>query len=532
MGIVYKSKNKIKTAREYFDKSIEIIEKMRGKQSKDETKTAILEKATFVYDEMIDTLISLNHYKKALEYLDRTKSRNLVEKIQKTAIYPKNVPEEIKKEYKKFRITLRKIENKFLEARGTEIDRLNKEYREAEENYRRIITEISKYDPEFSYKIKTQKIEFEEIKELIDDNKVCIIEFFITDKYTAVFLVKKDCLDVEIIENFKKEDVFKLVETWWKNYRKKNFPEIMEEILSELYSKIFSRINKKLEGIEKIIIVPNRYLFLFPLHSTFYRENSKRKYLIEDYKIVYIPSCSLLKIVKEREKKYGLKNVIYKYNPGNIPFSDIEYKNAINIINAEGYENTTKEDVERNTIEANIVYFICHAVFNPSHPMCSYLLLRDGELYLHHIFNMDFGKSDMVILSACETSKVNLSNVDEFTGFPSGFLYAGANTVIGSMWEVNDLSTAILMKKFLENFIKKGKNKVESLREAQLWMLKADKKEKKKTIEEFLKETIKEVETGKRFAISENMDKEDIDKFIEESSHPYFWAPFVLYGAG
>jgi CHAT domain-containing protein/Tfp pilus assembly protein PilF len=526
IGKVYKSKNDFESAIENFEKSINIIEKIRELQIKEETKTKILEKAIFVYDEMIDTLISLNRYEEALEYLERTKSRNLVEKLQKTIVYPKNVPDKIKKEYEKFRVELREIEDKFPKARADEFGKL----KEIEENYNKIITEISKYDPEFIYKVKTQKIKFEEIEELIDDNKTAIIEFFITHKKSAVFIVKKDYLEVEIIEDFNSENVYKLVEKWNKNYKNEKFPKIMDEVLFELYNKIFFRINKKLEGIEKIKIVPNRNLFLFPLHSTYYKENGKRRYLVEDYKISYIPSCNLLKIIKEREKKESGKNLIYKFNPGDIHFSNVEYENTMNILNAEGYENATKKDVDNSISNAKICYFICHGIFNPLSPMYSHLLLRDGNLYLHHIFNMDLRNCDTVILSSCETSRVNLNIADEFIGFPSGFLSSGANTVIGSLWEVDDFSTTVLMEKFLENFIKKGKNKIDSLREAQLWMLKADREEKLNKAKEILKED--RIKISKRFATSEDIEKEDIDKFIEKSSHPYFWAPFVLYGLG
>lgn len=58
---------------------------------------------------------------------------------------------------------------------------------------------------------------------------------------------------------------------------------------------------------------------------------------------------------------------------------------------------------------------------------------------------------------------------DEHFGLPTRFLFAGSPTVYGSLWTVNDLSTALLMMEACRGLID-GKGKAESLRDAQLWV--------------------------------------------------------------
>ncbi len=65
---------------------------------------------------------------------------------------------------------------------------------------------------------------------------------------------------------------------------------------------------------------------------------------------------------------------------------------------------------------------------------------------------------------------VKLEEGDEYIGLSSGFLYAGAATVISSLWAVDDLSTSLLMNRLYENMIPKKMGNAAALRDAQLWV--------------------------------------------------------------
>jgi CHAT domain-containing protein len=109
----------------------------------------------------------------------------------------------------------------------------------------------------------------------------------------------------------------------------------------------------------------------------------------------------------------------------------------------------------------------------------SYIRSRRGETFyiaecltLEEIFNLRLSKCSLVTLSACETGLTDIrDNTDEYIGLPSGFLYAGATSVISTLWAVNDVSTAILMIKFYELFLSETRPPVAiALRESQLWL--------------------------------------------------------------
>ena len=108
----------------------------------------------------------------------------------------------------------------------------------------------------------------------------------------------------------------------------------------------------------------------------------------------------------------------------------------------------------------------------------------DGRLKVGKLYSMRLD-ADLVTLSACETGLGKVANGDDVVGLTRGFLYAGASTIVASLWKVDDQATAQLMNQFYQRL--KSGDKREALRQAQL-------------------------ETSRQF------------------SHPYFWAAFQLTG--
>ncbi len=72
----------------------------------------------------------------------------------------------------------------------------------------------------------------------------------------------------------------------------------------------------------------------------------------------------------------------------------------------------------------------------------------DSTLYEIYNRSLNLTKTNLVVLSACETNVGLLSNGDEIVGLSRAFIYAGTPSVVASLWRVNDESTQTLMEKF------------------------------------------------------------------------------------
>ena len=103
-----------------------------------------------------------------------------------------------------------------------------------------------------------------------------------------------------------------------------------------------------------------------------------------------------------------------------------------------------------------IVHFATHGVLDSEHPDLSGLVLslvdekgtpQDGFLRMHEIYNLRL-PADLVVLSACQTALGREIRGEGLVGLTRGFMYAGARSVVASLWQVDDESTAELMKLF------------------------------------------------------------------------------------
>ncbi len=169
-----------------------------------------------------------------------------------------------------------------------------------------------------------------------------------------------------------------------------------------------------------------------------------------------------------------------------------EPESAIIYLRQEAREENVKNNPDLS--RARRIHFAAHGLISEPEPEYSGLVLsldedhaEDGILQVYEIFDLRL-TADLVVLSACRTGLGKKLRGEGVIGLSRAFLYAGASSVVVSLWQVADKSTADLMVRFYQGM--EGENdKSESLRQAKL-------------------------------------------KMIESSpySHPYYWAPFILIG--
>jgi CHAT domain-containing protein len=95
--------------------------------------------------------------------------------------------------------------------------------------------------------------------------------------------------------------------------------------------------------------------------------------------------------------------------------------------------------------------------------------VEDGILTAKEIADVDLRGLDLVVLSACQTGLGDISQGEGVFGLQRGFKKAGANSILMSLWEVNDKATQILMTQFYKNLVS-GQSKHQSLRSAQKYL--------------------------------------------------------------
>jgi CHAT domain-containing protein len=160
----------------------------------------------------------------------------------------------------------------------------------------------------------------------------------------------------------------------------------------------------------------------------------------------------------------------------------------------------TEEKAKAITPQARFLHFACHGLLDERFPLNSALALSipehpargqdNGLLQAWEIFESLRLDADLVTLSACDSGLGKEMGGEGLIGLTRAFQYAGARSVLASLWSVADASTAELMRRFY-GYLQQGKSKDEALRLAQVDLIHAP---------------------DKRFA------------------HPFYWAAFQLHG--
>lgn len=152
----------------------------------------------------------------------------------------------------------------------------------------------------------------------------------------------------------------------------------------------------------------------------------------------------------------------------------------------------------------------------------------DECLTLPEIFNLRLPQCRLVALSACETGITDIStNTDEYISILAGFFFAGARNVLGTLWAVNDVSTAVFMIRFYETLLGEKQPPVAlALKQTQEWM-------RSSTVADLLdwvngcalinqqqrQEMIDVLKLGHRNKLN-----------IKRYASPYYWAGFCAVG--
>jgi CHAT domain-containing protein len=197
-------------------------------------------------------------------------------------------------------------------------------------------------------------------------------------------------------------------------------------------------------------------------------------------------------------------------------------------------------------------HFATHGVFDWKDAQQTGLLMKDNaRLTVGALFEAraGLGTPRLVVLSACETGLYDADrNPGEFVGLPAAFLQLGAGGVIASLWQVDDLATALLMSKFYDLNFDKGLAPSAALKQAKAWLRNATRREliayakavskRAHAQQTQLPDLVAALRTGRRSAGSRFRGIWDVlglggghkSATAKPFAHPYYWSGFVYTG--
>ena len=266
-----------------------------------------------------------------------------------------------------------------------------------------------------------------------------------------------------------------------------------------------------LQGVKHVVVVPESVYHLLPLHAL--ALNDAGETLLDRFTVSYIPALSLLSRLRARKPIEQLDAVVAGYTPADPSTPEGRRERAIILGEAQavadrvGCNPILDRDATSLQIKAavqgralRLVHLSCHGRFQTDHPLESFVRLADGRFTARQWMGLRF-RAQLVALSACQTGMSGSLGGDEMAGLSQALLYAGASSLVLTLWSVHDLTTALVMMDFYRRLLGSGGDQcadaASALRQAAL-------------------------------ALRDGALAPPTDGF--DPSDPYYWAPFVFVG--
>ncbi len=229
---------------------------------------------------------------------------------------------------------------------------------------------------------------------------------------------------------------------------------------------------------KRLTIVPQGVLHYLPFAAL----NDGKNDLVDQYGLRMLPSVSVLKYLRP-SRVSAMEQMLVLGNPDlnnpkyDLPGAQREAEKLATQFKAQRLllrKQATRNSFREFSPTANFIHIASHGEFDAAKPLRSGLILasdtpeggmESGRLTVSDLYQLKLD-AELVTLSACETGLGDVANGDDVVGLTRGFLYAGASTVVASLWSVDDEATAFLMLRMYEHMQMHGRR--DALRKAQI----------------------------------------------------------------
>ena len=524
----YEEMDEGRAALEHYRNAVRLVERLRGKLPMRVYNPGFFKDKSQVYVSLIHQLHEMYkeeplpaYLEEAFAVAEKSRARGFLDSLEEAgldfapALGPEVVAEgkRLSALVSRFQVVLQ-TQNLSRSKRAGLLVELGK----VENAYRDLMIRMRRDAPSHADRHYPGSLMFEEVRYKLLPEGTALLEFVLGDEFSFAFWATRDSLLLSPLPPA--AQIYGLVHNYIKFLTLKNPRDFLaEEGSCRLFDILLGPFRDRLgRGVQRIIIIPDGHLFYLPFESLMIRGDDGRpaRFLIEDLEISYSPSASALVRLMERDRyrlpRKGLlavsapkvpvsKNYLFGYliEPSELKHARPEVEAISGLFESDQRTILEGSQADETSLKRlplgdyRFIHLAVHGIFDDQNWRWSGLLLwrdkysaDDGVLQLRDIFLLDF-RSDLVVLSACQSGKGTLETGEGILGLTGGFLFAGSRAVLVSLWNIDDRSTAVFMSN-LYRHLANGESSSRALQKAKVEMIRS------------------------RF------------------SHPFYWAAFSLIG--
>ncbi len=472
-----------------------------------------------IYEESMDHLFerqNANELPRIFELAEKSKYRRLFENFRSAkARQLANVPAEMLQEKHRLRDSIFWVEQQLEQAVSDRSDWLARQFgltrRQDELN-----DQLNEEYPEYVALSKTHEVSpLETVQQQLKANQ-SLLEYFVGDQHLFIlvvsqqdFTVKRIPLDFPLTHWV--QDLRSGIAAYWTQPEESDslFFHYKKQYLTvahELYEKLVQPVEDQLR--EQLIIVPDDALYFIPFEALLTTEEavespfSKLAYLLHKHEITYALSATLQQQNQKKDQK-DKPNEVAAFAPSFPPTWQVDHypqraatptprSLSANRIECESILETWGGALYADTMASKaqflatapntrMLHLATHAAAFPlkgNHSFIAFTPTADSnatenKLYVNELYHLKLS-TELVVLSACETGMGELQKGEGVIGLTRGMLYAGAQSIVSSLWNINDATTQHFMIDFYQQ-LREGKSKSKALRHTKLSFLEQEK---------------------------------------------------------
>jgi tetratricopeptide (TPR) repeat protein/CHAT domain-containing protein len=278
-------------------------------------------------------------------------------------------------------------------------------------------------------------------------------------------------------------------------YREKVSP--LREVGRKLSGLLLEPVAGELRAHRNLVVIPNDLLLYLPIHAlTLEGPDGSVRFLAETHLVSYVTQLELVDLLTPTSPEVNVPLLALANPDGSLPAASREVRELARIrsgaTSLEGSQ-ATKERFLNLVSQFSDIHLATHGVLDAERPERSYLLMAGADevsqrLTVAEIASLSLGRNGLAVLSACETALGEQVPGAALITLAAAFSQAGAQSIVASLWKVNDAATRDFMVAFHRALSSGGR--AAALQGAQLAVLREPR-----------------------------------------TAHPYYWAPFILIGA-
>ncbi|MBN1938203.1 MAG: CHAT domain-containing protein [Candidatus Aminicenantes bacterium] len=510
------------TALAHYVRSTENIESIRARVGGESLRTGFLKGYVEVYERLIGLLLRLHrrdpsssYDRQAFAAAEKSKARAFLDGLEEAridllaAMDPGLRTEKLRvSRFITQSMTALQRSGLSEEVRASHLSALTR----AEEDYERLIEKIRSGNPGLAEIQAGKTPDLGLVREKLLDGRTALVEFFVGQESAFAFLATRDGFWAEDLGGSGELD--RAVENFLLFLRTASGEDILPASRG-LAAKLFPFVRRIPASVDRLIVVPDGSLYRLPFEAlALDRDGKGERLLVETLALSTAPSAASLIALEARSSPEkaaydlgGFGSPSYKGEDGGkagsaerdslresyfergfelspLPFSAREIRGSARYFKS-GRTRIFLGDRASETAfkrarlsDFGILHLAVHGLIDEQNAARSALVFspesepgEDGFLTAREVYELEI-PSELVVLSACSTARGKIERGEGVSGLGRAFLYAGAQTVLASLWSVRDRSTAEFMPRFYKH-LTAGRTKEEALRLAKLDSLRA-----------------------------------------------------------